>query len=274
MTKYALLDFDGFICKAWFASKSKYKQNDDPSVILRKLVREAINKATKHFNDEVTTYLFVSGHTYKKDLYPSYKATREKDEDMKAFRDAMIEEYSAIKSEQLEADDLISICIGSMNRETDDYITFSDDKDLRDISENVCKINVTSEVEELGLDGVHVTLLCRLLAGDKEDNVTGIPKVGMTTALKLIDTFPSIRNIFEIYKRKGISLDEALKQVTLIAPIMREWNEYPADIFYTGESILDGCGLDESIITEIIIGQVTFLSKLATGVYLDENKKD
>ena len=274
MTKYALLDFDGFICKAWFASKSKHRtEYTPPETILRNLVREAINKATRYFNSEVTTYLFVSGHTYKKDLYPTYKATREKDEDMQLFRDAMISEYDAIKSEQLEADDLISICISAMD-ESEDYITFSDDKDLRDISEQVCKINVNSEVEELGLDGFYINLLCRLLAGDKEDNVTGIPKVGMSTALKLLDTFPSIRNTFEIYKSKNISIDEALKQVTLIAPVIREWNEYPADVFYTGRNILDEGELDENIITEIIIGQVTFLSKLAMEVYLDENKKN
>lgn len=273
MTKYALLDFDGFICKAWFASKSKYRQNDDPTVILRKLVREAINKATKYFDDEVTTYLFVSGHTYKKDLYPSYKATREKDEDMKAFRDAMINEYEAIKSEQLEADDLISICISAMD-ESEDYITFSDDKDLRDISDVICKININSQVEELNWGTGYINLFCRLLAGDKEDNVIGIPKVGMTTALKLLDTFPSIRNTFEIYKRKNISIDDALKQITLIAPVIRKWNEYPADVFYTGRNILDEGKLDEDIITEIIIGQVIFLSKLAMEVYLDENKKN
>lgn len=271
-TGYALLDYDGFICKSWFASKSKYHENSDPEIILQKLVDAAIDKTREYYSlDEVIIIPFVSGHTYKKDIYPTYKETREKDEDLSQFREYIISEHLCCKSEQLEADDLIAITISALKGTP--YIVFSDDKDLTDVSESYCKINIQSEVQDLGLPTNYISLMCRMLAGDKEDDVKGLPGVGMKTALKLIDTFPSVKNIFEIYKSKSIDIDNALKQVTLIAPTIRELNNNKEAFDMLGELILYE-QMDEDIVSEVIIGQVTYLNKIAREVYNDGDTKD
>lgn len=271
--KYALLDFDGFICKAWFASKSKARTEEtSPRAILTNLIDAAYVKTVEYFNaEEINMLPFVSGHTFKKDLYGDYKAHREKDAELKIFRDEMIEQYRPIKSEQLEADDLISICLDTlfMEEREHDAIVFSDDKDLKDLAVLFCKININEKIVELPNPiTVRNDLYARMLAGDKEDNITGIPKVGMNTAYKLLDGKFFISEVLKIYKKKGISIDEAIKNVTLVAPIKIEYNDYPMDILFIGDNLLLGSDtVDEDIISEIVIGQANYIHKKATEVY-------
>lgn len=271
--KYALLDFDGFICKAWFASKSKRRTEDtSPVVILNNLIVSAYEKSSKYFNGKDVMMLpFVSGHTFKKDLYSDYKAHREKDADLKIFRDEMIEQFKPIKSEQLEADDLISICLDTLfaDQKENDVIVFSDDKDLKDLSILFCKININEEIVELPCPFTERNdLYARMLAGDKEDNITGIPKVGMHTAHKLLNGKFEVSEVFKIYKQKGISIDEAIKNVTLVAPIKVEYNDYSMNILFTGDKLLSGSStVDEDIISEMVIGQATRIHRIATEVY-------
>lgn len=276
--RYALLDFDGYICKAWFASKSKRRADEhvDPVTIIYNLVSEAYSKTSKYFNtDKILMLPFVSGHTFKKDLYGDYKAHREKDDELKKFRDTMIERFHPIKSEQLEADDLISICIDAL--ETDEQvnkcIVFSDDKDLKDLAVNFCKINITEEVQRLPIPDLERNdLHCRMLAGDKEDNITGIPKVGMQTAKKILKDEATIASVFKAYKDKGVALDEAIKQVTLVAPLSKRYNDYPMDIQWLGNQLFDGSEtIDEDIVSEIVLGQVEFMNRIAKEIYNNEN---
>ena len=82
------------------------------------------------------------------------------------------------------------------------------------------KINTT---ENIDIRYDEHKLFCQMLAGDKEDNVEGINKVGMKTADKLLKDKGeySLKNVIQIYKDKKVPEEECNKQLNLINPIRR-----------------------------------------------------
>ena len=277
MTKYVFLDYDGFICKAWFASQAR-GHHDDPELILTKLVMAAIEKAEGYFGHPVVIIPFASGHSYKKDLYTTYKEHREKEEGLGEFRKYILSEYKVVKSEQLEADDLISLCINYLEKDdrSKDYIVFSDDKDLHYISRVFCKINLTSKITTNSKPLFSSrNLMCQFIAGDKEDDVTGIPKMGMKTADKLLPPLCGLVDVFKLYKEKNLDLEYAIKNISLIMPLFIHI-DYGCFLsgMYIANTILEGdrnIKLDEDIIKEVIDDQLGFIRKIGTEVYNNEN---
>lgn len=231
MTKYALLDYDGFICKAFYAAtKNSETDIEQAFEILDNLTNTAIDKANKYFNTECRVLKFTSAHTFKKDIYPDYKAKRTKNELLGYFRDVIISEYNCIRKLGLEADDLI--CSHIYNGIREDSLVFSDDKDMVDFSQYLCGINLTEEPIQLTYKDRIKAQSIHYLKGDKEDNITGIPNVGQAKAEKIyekiinssIDCWHSIINE---YKEYDVSLSNCIKNLYLLAPVWVKKNQTP-----------------------------------------------
>ena len=63
---YAILDYDGFICKSYYAALSKYFEVE-PEFVLDRLEEAVIKKAATFFDvNEVVCIRLVSGHSWKK----------------------------------------------------------------------------------------------------------------------------------------------------------------------------------------------------------------
>ena len=127
MYDVALLDFDGYICKAYYATISKGSTDfDEMLALLEELVESAKSKVEK---DAIIKY-YISGHTYKKDIYPSYKANRKKDPLLGEFREFVKLYYgNELIKDDVEADDLIVADYEEYDRNFNPVV-FSDDKDL------------------------------------------------------------------------------------------------------------------------------------------------
>lgn len=221
--KYALLDFDGYICKAFYASRKKSCINSDPFEILNRLIDASIRKAAEYYHSEdVKVIAVVSSHSWKKDSYSQYKATRKKNDELGAFRDKVISTYDCVKIEQLEADEVILILSSYLDlKKYYCNIVFSDDKDLKYYSSLYCKINIDEQIQDVATPENWVNAFAQMLAGDKEDNITGIPKVGMKTALKLIEnlkSLPDVKDIVKIYRDKNILYQDCLDQLAMVIP--------------------------------------------------------
>ena len=68
---YAILDYDGFICKSFFAA---HRNETQALEILADLTSTALDKAREYFKyNDIKSYLIASGHSWKKDLYSDYK---------------------------------------------------------------------------------------------------------------------------------------------------------------------------------------------------------
>lgn len=220
-SNYILLDYDGFVCKSFYAALSSELSAKQ---ILNNLTAEAIDKAVDYFEStDIGILPIMSGHTFKKDLYKDYKATRKKNPDLKLHRDEIIRTTpNIIVPSSLEADDMLVMINEVLSLYGVPNIVFSDDKDLKFYTQPLfCKINLVEEIERTG-DWNNIYY--QMLAGDKEDNITGIPKVGFATARKLLGDKPSFQDVIKVYRDKRIPSGECLKQLTLCIPTSLGFN--------------------------------------------------
>jgi len=249
---HGLLDYDGYICKAFYASVAREENEiEDMMNVLDELTKSAQYKLDQ-IDKNNRLIKVVSGHTYKKDIYPSYKSKRKRNEDLGMFREYVLTEMSdtLIKIPQLEADDVLIM----MYEELDNAIVFSDDKDLRYYCPNYCKINLTEEISEQK-DYIKKQLE-QMLIGDKEDCIDGIPKVGEKTAEKLLDMYGyNLKSVVEVYRDKNISVDECLKNLVLVTPVCKDLVK---DYKY---------GFDDSSTMNNILGHFRFFNELVMEVY-------
>lgn len=246
-----LLDFDGYICKAFYASMARGEDDFEEMVkVLDDLTKAALDKLKDNFGHGAVIKV-ISGHTYKKDVYPSYKLGRKRNEDLGAFREYVKLIYEDLKIvPNLEADDVITM----MAEDLGNCIVFSDDKDLRYYNPQYCKININ---EEIGYEADYKKKqLIQLLVGDKEDDIAGIPKVGEKTAEKLLDMYGwNVDSVIEIYRDKQVTIDECLKNLLLISPIRKE-------------NVIDyRYGLDDSTTLNNILGHFRYWNEKVTEIY-------
>lgn len=270
---YALLDFDGYICKAFYAANSKKGSDKDAYEILSDLYISAIERAAEYFEVEqcdIEPVLVVSAHSWKKDVYPTYKSHRKKNEELGKFRDSVIEmDADIVKVEQLEADEVLIMLdtyIGYVN-DNPNIIIFSDDKDLKYYATNYCKINPINGVEKYTAVE-HQNRYAQMLAGDKEDNITGIPKVGMVTANKLLGTLGygfNLDSVIRVYKEKGVSYNDCLHQLAQIIPVGGVASGVSENIICS--SILDKEEVDSSLVQVSIERTLEYIKDRADLIY-------
>ncbi|MCM1324176.1 MAG: hypothetical protein NC218_08435 [Acetobacter sp.] len=266
MANYAVLDYDGFICKSWYASFARGDM-DDAVNVLNDLVDASIEKALNYYDGRLDGIIkIVSGHSWKKDLYETYKATREKNPYIGAYREALLDvDKDIIKPQTLEADELCIMLQDYLFDNGGSCIVFSDDKDLHYTSLIHCKINITEQIDFF-YDERYV--LYQMLAGDREDNITGLNKVGMKTAEKLMKDRPSaIDEVFKIYKDKKVSKEECIKNINLIIPMMYNFNENKSSFKKVCNTLLKENKVDEYAVKNCTQGQLDFLNRKADEIY-------
>lgn len=272
----ALLDYDGYICKSFYANKEDMMDFEKAEKILYDLKFTAINKTAKYFNCKVSEVLYlpiISGHSWKKELYPSYKRTRKRDEFLGLYREEISKRKEVIKIEPLEADELLIVLSDYIRNFGDDkYIVFSDDKDLRYYTPRYCKINITEQVVEQDPQALVYNQLAQMLIGDKEDNINGVPKIGEKTASKLLGNLGfTLENVIRIYKEKNVDIDLILRDLLLLIPLSDAYTSDPLYAYDFAEQILKGQPLNEEYIHKALISQINFLNKKVKEVYDEKN---
>ncbi len=192
-----------------------------------------------------------AGTSQREELYPEYKATREKMPDelrsslprvrqvLEGFRVPVLE------LEDHEADDVIGTLATRAAEEGLEAVIVSGDKDFYQlIGDGICLLNpgrggpagveeewvdARNASERLGVGPEHVVDYLALI-GDSSDNVPGAKGIGPKTAVKLIETYGGVDEILthvaEISgKRARESLEEHREEVLLsrqLVTIMRD----------------------------------------------------
>ena len=269
---YALLDFDGYICKSFYANKEDMMNMDSAENILLDLYQAAMTKTHDYFKDRtspIKVLPIVSGHSWKKDIYPSYKRQRKRDEYLGIYRERIIKKYKPIIIETLEADEVIVMiadylrAIGEEN-----YIIFSDDKDLRYYTERYCKINITEQVVEQEQQSLIYNQLAQMLIGDREDNIQGVPKVGEKTAPKLLEQYGfTLDGVIQIFKDKGIDIDQTLRDLLLVVPMSDSYLSLTEPAYRVANQIIQGVSIDMLDVHNSIISQVQYLNEKVKSIY-------
>lgn len=218
MAKFFLLDAYALIYRAYYAlirspRMTSYGLNTSAVFGFCNTLDDVLRKE----NPEYIGVCFdpSTGHTFRHESYPEYKAGREKQpEDITVaipFIKRILEAYRipAIEIENYEADDVIGT-LARIASESTDLTTYmmTPDKDYGQlVTDRVFmyrpslkgqgfEIRTPKEVcERYGIKSPRQVIDLLALEGDASDNIPGCPGVGEKTAAKLIDEYGSVENL-------------------------------------------------------------------------------
>ncbi len=153
--------------------------------------------------------------TYRDELYPEYKANREKMPDELMANLPWIEELveamdlPVIKASGVEADDVIGTLAVKGEEQGAEVVIVSADKDFRQLltpkisifrpahrGESFDTMTDDGFRETYGLEPIQFIDMLALM-GDASDNVPGVPGIGEKTAMKLLAEYGSVENLIE-----------------------------------------------------------------------------
>jgi DNA polymerase-1 len=216
--KLFLLDAYALIFRAYYAFINNPMTNSkglNTSTILGfvNTMDEVLRKETP---SHIAVVFDPSGPTFRKDLYPEYKANREATpEDIKLtipWIKKIIEAYNipVVEVENFEADDVIGTLAFKAEKEGFTVFMMTPDKDYSQlVSDNIFMFKPKrsgNDIEILGPKEINEKFqtsdpkqVIDVLAlwGDSSDNVPGVPGIGEKTAKKLISEYGSIENVYK-----------------------------------------------------------------------------
>ncbi|MEC9344024.1 MAG: 5'-3' exonuclease H3TH domain-containing protein, partial [Pseudomonadota bacterium] len=213
-----LVDGSSYIFRAYHALPPLTRKSDGLPVgavsgfcnMLWKLLTDARDTDVGVVPTHFAVIFDHSARTFRKELYPDYKANREEPpEDLRPqfgiIRDATRAfGLPCIEMEGFEADDIIATYARLAREAGGDVTIVSSDKDLMQlVGDQVIlydqmkdrRIGVPEVVEKWGVPPDKMIAL-QTLTGDSTDNIPGVPGIGPKTAAQLLDEYGDIDTLF------------------------------------------------------------------------------
>lgn len=192
--------------------------------------------------------------------------------------------------ENFEADDIIGTLAKEAEKKGFDVVVLTGDKDLTQLASDHVRIDITKKgvkdlkeytkdsiMEEMGITPDKIVDM-KGLAGDASDNIPGVTKIGEITALKLLQEYGSVENLYEniddmkkskrkenlINEKETAFLSKKLATIDTDAPIKITLDE----LDYEGQNM-------EALIS--FYKEMDFnshLNKLDTSEYMEELAED
>ncbi len=229
MKKVVLVDGNNLLFRSYYATAYSGNFMKNSKGFPTNALFGFINMINKIINDETPEYMLVAfdkGKTFRHDKYEDYKAGRiempnELKEQFPIAKEILT--YLGVKwfeIDNYEADDII----GTLAKEVDEKAGYeglivSSDKDLLQLISDkvIMKMLKTKDhimmTKEVFFDTYGLTpdkmIDIKALQGDSSDNIHGVKGIGEKTALKLLQEYGSVENIYEnIDNIKGSTKDK------------------------------------------------------------------
>ncbi|WP_208442076.1 DNA polymerase I [Bartonella raoultii] len=209
-----LVDGSGYVFRAYYALPPLKRKKDGLPIgavagfcnMLWKLLCDARNTATGIIPTHFAVIFDYSSDTFRKQIYPQYKANRSEPPEDLIPQFALIRQATkafnlpCIEKEGFEADDLIATYATLATKVGAKTTIISSDKDLMQlVNKHVSlydgmkdkHIGVLEVIEKWGVPPEKMIDL-QALIGDTTDNVPGIPGIGPKTAAQLLNQFDSL----------------------------------------------------------------------------------
>lgn len=239
MEKLLLIDGNSMLFRAYYATVYGQSMNSSSGIPTNAIYGFALmlQKAVKQLEPKYIVVAFDHGKdTYRHKEYAGYKANRAKTPDDLVIQFPIIREYLDAchivhyEQEGLEADDIIG-CLAKQNKEYDVNILTSD-KDMLQLVDNDIKVLLMQKgitdfavmdpeaiFERFQLKPLQIIDL-KGLSGDPSDNIPGVRKIGDKTAIKLLNQYDTIENLYQHIDEISGKLQENLlldKDVALMS---------------------------------------------------------
>ncbi len=263
-----LVDAPSYFYRAFHAIRELRSPAGEPTNAIYGVVN-MLRKLKQDFpSDYIACVLDPRGKTFRDDIYPQYKATRQAmPEDLARQIDPLLETVRALGwpivcVDGVEADDVIGTLVRHAEKHGWNSVISTGDKDLTQlVNESVTWVNTMAvPIEKLDREGVRAKfgvppeLIIDYLAlmGDAVDNVPGVDKVGPKTACKLIEEYGSLEGVIaHADEVKGV-VGENLRKVKDWLPTGRRLLTVKTDVAlpFEMESLVDK-GPDSAKLTEL-----------------------
>jgi DNA polymerase I len=246
-----LIDGSNFIFRAYFQSMNQdrrylYRSDGLPTGAVRLFATKMLQFVTDGVLGHKPTHLGIifdkSENSFRKELYPQYKANRsDPPEDLTPQMPLMRETVRAfgllpVEQHTYEADDLIATYARQAVDAGAEVLIVSADKDLMQLIEpgvsmydpasGVQGAKGSREERKIGLEGVieyfgvppERVVDVQALAGDSTDNVPGAPGIGVKTAAQLIQEYGDLEGLLA----RAAEIKQPKKRETLTNPAIVE----------------------------------------------------
>ena len=239
-----LVDAPSYFYRAFHALPEFRSPSGEPTGAILGVVN-MLRKLKQDFpSDYIAAVLDPKGKTFRDDIYPEYKATRQAMPEPLAVQiEPMIETIRAlgwpvVVVDGVEADDVIGTLVRHAQAHGWDSVISTGDKDLTQlVNDKVLWVNTMSgdRLDPAGVKGkfgVPPELIVDYLAliGDAVDNVPGVDKVGPKTACKLIEQYGSLEGVMaHADEIKGV-VGENLRRVKDWLPTGRQLLTVKTDV--------------------------------------------
>lgn len=209
MKKLIVIDISNFIFRAFFAIRPLHAPDGTPVNAVYGVLSMLHNLIVKYQPTHVLVARDTKEGSFRKDIYPEYKAHRTEPPDELIPQFAIIDELISvlglpeIKEPGYEADDIIGSVATQWKDKFDEILIASGDKDLMQFVDGSIKIldtmkeKIYSREDVKDKMGVYPEQIIDYLSliGDSSDNIPGVAGIGPKGAQNLIEEFGTLENI-------------------------------------------------------------------------------
>jgi DNA polymerase-1 len=251
-----LIDGSSYIYRAYFA----IRQLSNSKGVATNAVFGFTNMLLKVMREENPDHLAVifdaKGPSFRKEIYPEYKANRSAmPEDLRPQIPLIKEVVRAFNMPALElagyeADDIIATLARRFAGRGMAVTVVTGDKDLMQIVGEQVRLLDTMKDRATGLSEVAArfggtpdkVVEVQALAGDSSDNVPGVPGIGEKTARELIAKFGTLENLLDNIdqvsgKKRQENLRQYGEQARLSKQLVRLVDDLPLEVDYDNFAI-------------------------------------
>jgi DNA polymerase-1 len=245
-----LIDGSSYIYRAYYAIRHLSNSKGEATNAVYGFTNMLLTLLREYQPQRVAVIFDSKGPTFRKEMYPEYKANRSAMPEDLVPQIPLIKEVvkgfnlPCLEMPGFEADDIIATLVKRYEEQGFAVTIVTGDKDLMQIvSDRVCLLDTMKKkifrrpevIERFGVPPEQVLEILGL-AGDTSDNIPGVPGIGEKTAATLIQEFGSIENLLaNIDKVKGKKRQENLRNFADQARISRKL----ADLIYDLEIEID-----------------------------------
>lgn len=292
-----LIDVSSFIFRAYYSVGHLSKKDGTPTGAVFGVANMLVSLIAEHAPAYVAAAMDSKTPTFRKEIYPAYKANRPPPPpDLKEQFPMTTElmegfQLAVVQKDGFEADDIIATLTRAAEEKGIDVVIVSADKDLMQLIKpgvvmyDTMKNKIWDEAAVEEKWGVPPRLLGDLLAiaGDSSDNIPGIPRVGPKTAAPLLMEYDGLDNLLakrntlkskSLAERLGAHLEDAAlskKLVTLHAqvPVDIDWNALRYDTPDPMRLAATLDGFEFTKLRERLVGNISTASPLETSKEAD-----
>ncbi len=215
LTKIILVDGNNLLYRSYFATAYNGNLMKNSKGFPTNALFGFINMLNKIIEEEHPTHMMVAfdkGKTFRHEKYDSYKGTRSETPNELKMQFPLSRKVcealglKALEIDNYEADDIIGTFAKKVEEEGMEALIVSSDKDLLQLITDNVKVKLLKTHDYIMMDkeefqktyGVEPIRMIDLkaLMGDSSDNIPGVKGIGEKTAIKLLEDYHSLDNLY------------------------------------------------------------------------------